>query len=122
MLDKCFKEVYDSAMGSLFLPLETSERAASLWEKYVGRVVFVLQQAGAPYCQREDNQLSREEISLKYSAPKATILLAAMPGQYPPLPLPTTSFIHFLLDEVAKYQKSIKTVCHLHLGYNRFTS
>lgn len=59
---------------------------------------------------KSDSHLDQKEMSLKYSLTKAKVLLTAIPGQLPPLPLPTVSFISFLLNEVTRYPKSIQEV------------
>lgn len=71
------------------------------------KVVQVLTEEGKSFDLEQDDQLHKGTLSLKYSAKKANILLTAIPGQYPPLPLPTVSFVSFLVDEVAKYKNSI---------------
>lgn len=89
--------------------MDTNQKAASYWECYVKKVTLLLEKVGKPF-HLGDSQLNQEGLSLKYSAEKAIALLTAMPGQYPPLPLPTTSFVSSLMGEVAKYPRSIQTV------------
>lgn len=110
-LDDCFLEIFKSAEDSLFLLLNQNRAAARLWNAYTKKVLLILEESGQPFLTIEDTQLNQEELSLKYSARKATILLAPISGQYPPLPLPTTSFVSTLLHIVAKYPRSIQTVC-----------
>lgn len=104
-------KTFQSHEDSLFLFLDQNEVAAYLWKSYVKQVVGILEEFGQPFLTTEDTQLNQEELSLKYSAKKAIILLTPIPHQYPPLPLPTTSFISVLLHTVAKYPRSIQTVC-----------
>jgi hypothetical protein len=102
---------FKSSEDSLFVFLDQNKKAAYLWNSYVGKVLDVLGKISQPYLRAEDAQLNQEELSLKYSAKKAIIFLTPISGQYPPLPLPTTSFVSALLDIVVKYPKSIQTVC-----------
>ena len=110
-LDCCFQEVFGSSEKSLFLFLDKDDKAATLWDRYLKKVLCVLEESGRPFLLCEDSQLDQEGLSLKYSAKKATILLSPISGQYPPLPLPTISFVSVLLDTVTKYPKSIQMVC-----------
>lgn len=116
-LDICFQQVFGSTKDLLLLSLDANKEAAFLWEAYVKKVVLILEEVGRPFIKKEDSKLSQEELSLKYSAKKAIVVLAVIPGQHPPVPLPTISFISFLMDEVAKYQRSIKTVSLSQYGY-----
>ena len=121
-LDQCFQEVFKSAEDQLFLSLDSNEKATSLWESYLEKVILVLEEVGRPFHEKEDSQLNQEELSLKYSTQKATILLTAISGQHPPVPLPTVSFVSSLMGEVAKYPKSIQTVGDLFIWIWAFTS
>ena len=85
--------------------------AAHDWCVYVERVLVILEDAGRPFFEVEDTQLNQEELSLKYSARKANILLTPISGQlFPPLPLPTISFVDALFDIIGQYPKSIISV------------
>lgn len=95
--------------------MDHNPEAASLWKQYVKKVVDLLEGLGQPFLESDDVQLNQEQLSLKYAAQKAKILLSPISGQLPPLPLPTISFISTLLEIVAKYPRSIKTVCMLKL-------
>ena len=113
-LDNCFHEVYASSKEHLFLSLDTNKEALHLWGSYLKKVILIMEKVGEPFLAMQDDQLSWEQLSHKYSASKATTLLTVIPGQYPLIPLPTISFFSSLIDEVAKYPKSIQTVSLLH--------
>lgn len=91
--------------------LDNDKEAAECWDRYTRKVLDVLEKAGLPLQTQEDVQLDQDELSLKYSAKKATILLAPVSGQFPPLPLPTISFISVLLKTVYDHRKSVVMVC-----------
>jgi hypothetical protein len=91
--------------------LDSGSKAELNWNNYVKKVIHVLEASGRPFLTSEDSQLTQEQLSLKYSAKKALILLTPISGQFPPLPLPTISFVSALLSSVAKYPRSIETVC-----------
>ena len=112
--------MYASSKEHLFVSLDTNKEALHLWESYLKKVALILEKVGQPFLAMEDDQLSLEQLSYKYSASKATILLTVIPGQYPPIPLPTISFVSSLIDEVVKYPKSIQTVSLLPLNTNIF--
>jgi len=91
--------------------LDQDKEATLFWNSYVEKVLSILKELEKTFLNSEDIQLNQEQLSLKYSARKAAILLTPIVGQHPPLPLPTISFVFTLLDTVTKYLRSIKAVC-----------